>query len=131
MPKLFDNPEQFHEWFSKDIEASSMNQGELNKIQLKRLHAVLKPFMLRRLKKDVEQEIAPKTVVVLSCDMTYRQRVLYQRIRSKISYKDLHSLTENKSKMENLMNLVMHMRKVCNHPDLFEGRDAKIPVAFR
>ena len=92
---------------------------------------MLKPFMLRRLKKDVEQEIAPKTVVVLSCDMTYRQRVLYQRIRSKISYKDLHSLTENKSKMENLMNLVMHMRKVCNHPDLFEGRDAKIPVAFR
>jgi DNA helicase INO80 len=49
-----------------------LNQGELNKIQLKRLHAVLKPFMLRRLKKDVEQEIAPKTVVVLSCDMTYR-----------------------------------------------------------
>jgi DNA helicase INO80 len=33
--------------------------------------------------------------------------------------------------MENLMNLVMHMRKVCNHPDLFESRDAKIPVAFR
>lgn len=63
--------------------------------------------------------------------MTYRQRVLYQRIRSKISYKDLHSLSENKSKMENLMNLVMHMRKVCNHPDLFEIRDARIPVAFR
>ena len=57
--------------------------------------------------------------------------MLYQRIRSKISYKDLHSLSENKSKMESLMNLVMHMRKVCNHPDLFESRDARIPVAFR
>ena len=54
MPKLFDNHEQFAEWFSKDIEASSMDRGELNKHQLKRLHAVLKPFMLRRLKKDVE-----------------------------------------------------------------------------
>jgi DNA helicase INO80 len=86
--------------------------------------------MLRRLKKDVEQEIAPKTEIVMSCEMTYRQRVLYQRIRSKISIKDLNSLSD-KSKMENLMNLVMHMRKVCNHPDLFEGRDAKIPVAFR
>lgn len=63
--------------------------------------------------------------------MTYRQRVLYQRIRSKISYKDLHSLSENKAKIENLMNLVMHMRKVCNHPDLFEHRDVKIPVTFR
>ncbi len=29
------------------------------------------------------------------------------------------------------MNLVMHMRKVCNHPDLFESRDVRIPVAFR
>ena len=86
--------------------------------------------MLRRLKKDVEQEIAPKAEIVMSCEMTYRQRVLYQRIRSKISIKDLNSLSD-KSKMENLMNLVMHMRKVCNHPDLFEGRDAKIPVAFR
>lgn len=37
-----------------------MNQGEISKHQLKRLHLVLKPFMLRRLKKDVEQEIGPK-----------------------------------------------------------------------
>lgn len=52
--------------------------------------------MLRRLKKDVEQEIAKKTEVVIYCDMTYRQRVLYQRIRSKISYKELHSLSDHK-----------------------------------
>ena len=131
MPKLFDNHEQFQEWFSKDIEASSLNQGEINKIQLKRLHAVLKPFMLRRLKMDVEQEIAPKTEVVIACEMTYRQRVLYQRIRSKINPKDLNQLSAQKEKMENLMNLVMHMRKVCNHPDLFESRDAKVPVCMR
>ena len=31
MPKLFDNHEQFQEWFSKDIEASSMDKGELNR----------------------------------------------------------------------------------------------------
>ena len=54
MPKLFDNHEQFQEWFSKDIEQHSMDQGELNKHQLKRLHLILQPFMLRRLKKDVE-----------------------------------------------------------------------------
>ena len=54
MPKLFDNHERFQEWFSKDIEQHSMDQGELNKHQLKRLHMILQPFMLRRLKKDVE-----------------------------------------------------------------------------
>ena len=49
-----------------------MDQGELNKHQLKRLHLILQPFMLRRLKKDVEQEIAPKTEEIIQCDMTHR-----------------------------------------------------------
>jgi len=32
--------------------------------------------------------------------------------------------------MDNLMNLVMQFRKVCNHPDLFEKRLAKVPISF-
>ena len=39
-------------------------------------------------------------------------------------------LASDKNKLENLMNLVMHLRKVCNHPDLFEARSARIPVTF-
>lgn len=131
MPKLFDNHEQFQEWFSKDIEASSMDKGELNKHQLKRLHAVLKPFMLRRLKRDVEQEIGPKTEVELTCEMTYRQRILYQRIKNKISTRDLFTLEASKQKMENLMNLVMQFRKVCNHPDLFERQVGRNPLVWK
>lgn len=131
MPKLFDNHEQFQEWFSKDIEASSMDKGELNKHQLKRLHAVLKPFMLRRLKRDVEQEIGQKTEIELVCDMTYRQRILYQRIKNKISTRDLFQLEQNKQKMENLMNLVMQFRKVCNHPDLFERQIGRNPLVWK
>ena len=49
-----------------------MSQGELNKHQLRRLHAILKPFMLRRLKRDVEQEIAPKTEKEIFVVMTFR-----------------------------------------------------------
>lgn len=130
MPKLFDNHEQFQEWFSKDIEQHSMDQGELNKHQLKRLHLILQPFMLRRLKKDVEQEIAPKVEEIIQCDMTFRQKTLYTRIKSKISAADLFHLASSKAKMENLMNLVMQFRKVCNHPDLFERRFGKIPFTF-
>ena len=48
MPNLFDSHEQFQDWFSKDIEAHSQEKGELNQEQLKRLHQILKPFMLRR-----------------------------------------------------------------------------------
>ena len=63
--------------------------------------------------------------------MTFRQRILYQRIRDKISAKDLFTLAESKQKMENLMNLVMQFRKVCNHPDLFERKYGKDPFVFR
>lgn len=53
MPNLFDSHEQFQEWFSKDIEAHSQDQKALNQHQIQRLHGILKPFMLRRVKKDV------------------------------------------------------------------------------
>lgn len=108
-----------------------MNQGELNKHQLKRLHAVLKPFMLRRLKRDVEQEIGEKTEYDVICEMTHRQRLLHRRIKDKISAEDLFQLADSKQKMDNLMNIVMQLRKVCNHPDLFERRLGKVPVAFK
>ena len=131
MPKLFDNHEQFQEWFSKDIEANSQNEKELNTRQLSRLHAVLKPFMLRRVKKDVEHEIGPKEELDLTCEMTSRQKLLYQTIKNHLSnITDLFSLVDSKQKMENLMNLVMQLRKVCNHPELFERRVGKSPALF-
>ena len=62
--------------------------------------------------------------------MTHRQKVLYDRIKRKISMQDLFQTVKTKAKMENLMNLVMQFRKVCNHPDLFERRLGKIPFVF-
>jgi chromatin-remodeling ATPase INO80 len=82
MPKLFDSHEQFQEWFSKDIEAHSQNEKALNQGQLSRLHAILKPFMLRRIKKDVEHEIGPKEEIQIFCQMTNRQKLLYQVLLS-------------------------------------------------
>lgn len=87
--------------------------------------------MLRRLKDDIELEIGPKTEYTHSVIMTHRQRLLYQRIKSKISTHDLFKLVESKAKMENLMNLVMQFRKVCNHPELFERRIGRIPLTFK
>lgn len=77
MPKLFDSHDQFQEWFSKDIEAHSQDQKAVNQHQLSRLHAILKPFMLRRIKKDVEHEIGQKKEFQLLCYMTKRQQELY------------------------------------------------------
>lgn len=61
MPQLFDSHEEFAEWFSKDIESSSGGvTGNLKPEQLKRLHMILKPFMLRRVKKHVQKELGDK-----------------------------------------------------------------------
>lgn len=61
MPTLFDSHAEFADWFSKDIEshATGLN-AKLNEHQLHRLHMILKPFMLRRVKRDVENEMARK-----------------------------------------------------------------------
>ena len=61
MPSLFDSHEEFSEWFSKDIEnAAGGGNGTLKPEQLRRLHMILKPFMLRRVKKHVQKELGDK-----------------------------------------------------------------------
>ena len=132
MPNLFDSHEQFQDWFSKDIEAHSQDKGELNQEQLKRLHQILKPFMLRRVKKDVEHEIGPKVEYEILCYMTEKQKVLYNSIKQKLNnISDLFMSTDSKLKVTNLMNLVIQFRKVCNHPELFERNIGKVPFTFK
>ena len=132
MPNLFDSHEQFQDWFSKDIEAHSQDKGELNQEQLKRLHQILKPFMLRRVKKDVEHEIGPKVEYEILCYMTEKQKVLYNSIKQKLNnISDLFKSTDSKLKVTNLMNLVIQFRKVCNHPELFERNIGKVPFTFK
>lgn len=60
MPTMFDSHDEFNEWFSRDIESHAEKKGGLDENQLSRLHMILKPFMLRRIKRDVEHEMAEK-----------------------------------------------------------------------
>ncbi|XP_072030901.1 chromatin-remodeling ATPase INO80-like [Amphiura filiformis] len=140
MPNIFDSHEEFNEWFSKDIESHAEKQSGINEEQLSRLHMILKPFMLRRVKKDVENELSDKIEVLVYCYLTTRQRHLYQGIKNKISIEDLlqsssssssssstSTSTSQSTTTNSLMNLVMQFRKVCNHPELFERRETKSP----
>lgn len=102
---------------------------------------ILKPFMLRRIKKDVENELSDKIEIMVYCPLTMRQKLLYMALKRKIRIEDLLQFTDrateghggniDKSVTSNLMNLVMQFRKVCNHPELFERRDAKSPFTMR
>ena len=74
---------------------------------------ILKPFMLRRCKKDVENELSDKIEVIVYCPLTKRQRYLYQAVKNKIRIEDLLSSTSaGHSSSSSLMNLVMQFRKV-------------------
>ena len=78
MPTLFDSHDEFNEWFSKDIESHAENKTGIDEKHLSRLHMILKPFMLRRVKKDVENELSDKIEIMMYCPLTNRQRMLYQ-----------------------------------------------------
>ena len=132
MPTLFDSHDEFSDWFSKDIESHAQSNTKLNQDQLKRLHMILKPFMLRRIKAHVQKELGTKEEKDVFCELTYRQRAYYANLRSKISIMDLieKATLGNDEDSATLMNLVMQFRKVCNHPDLFERADTASPFSM-
>ncbi|PTB35881.1 hypothetical protein M441DRAFT_152159 [Trichoderma asperellum CBS 433.97] len=132
MPSLFDSHDEFSEWFSKDIESHAQSNTKLNEDQLKRLHMILKPFMLRRVKKHVQKELGDKIELDVFCDLTYRQRAYYGNLRNQINIMDLVEKATMGDDQDSgtLMNLVMQFRKVCNHPDLFERAEVTAPYSF-
>jgi len=93
---------------------------------------ILKPFMLRRNKRDVQSELPAKVELDIYCNLSYRQRAYYKTLRERISIGDLleRAMSGEAKGDESLMNLVMQFRKVCNHPDLFERADVRSPLSF-
>ena len=75
--------------------------------------------MLRRIKKDVENELTEKLEILLYCPLTVRQKHLYNGLKQKIRIEDLlqgyggsSQSSHNSAITSSLMNLVMQFRKV-------------------
>ena len=86
--------------------------------RVSKLHIVLRPYLLRRLKRDVEKELPSKFEHLVICPLSKRQRFLYDEFMSRAQTRDaLQSGVYQK-----IANILMQLRKVCNHPDLFEVR---------
>jgi len=98
-------------------------KGDVNQKIIQRLHGVLRPFMLRRLKKDVEKQLPGKFEHTVVCRLSKRQRQLYEDFMSASSTQD----TLKGGNYMGLMNVLMQLRKVCNHPDLFADRPIVSP----
>ncbi|KAJ0503173.1 putative DNA helicase chromatin remodeling SNF2 family [Helianthus annuus] len=118
MPHIFQSHQEFKAWFSNPISGMVEGQEKVNKEVVDRLHNVLRPFILRRLKRDVEKQLPSKHEHVIYCRLSRRQRNLYEDfIASSETQATLAS-----SNFFGMISVIMQLRKVCNHPDLFEGR---------
>lgn len=62
-----------------DIAQVELNEEETILI-IRRLHKVLRPFLLRRLKKEVESQLPDKVEYIIKCDMSGLQKVLYKYV---------------------------------------------------
>jgi SNF2 family DNA or RNA helicase len=85
--------------------------------------SVLRPFLLRRLKRDVEKQLPQKHEHVIKCRLSRRQRRLYEEYMASTET----SAVLGGSNLLGIINVLMQLRKCCNHPDLFAGRPIVSP----
>lgn len=118
LPDVFGDSEAFDQWFS--------SQDSDQDTVVQQLHRVLRPFLLRRVKSDVEKSLLPKKEVNLYIGMSEMQVKWYQKILTK----DIDAVNGASGKRESktrLLNIVMQLRKCCNHPYLFDGAEPGPP----
>ncbi|MBA0627525.1 hypothetical protein Godav_005029 [Gossypium davidsonii] len=111
----FGSLEEFQEQF-KDIS---------QEMQISRLHDMLAPHLLRRLKKDVMKQLPPKKELILRVDLSSKQKEYYKAILTR----NYQILTRRGGAQISLINVVMELRKLCCHPYMLEGVEPDIEDA--
>ncbi|KAJ6897937.1 ISWI chromatin-remodeling complex ATPase CHR11 isoform X1 [Populus alba x Populus x berolinensis] len=117
LPEIFSSAETFDEWFQISGEN---DQQEV----VQQLHKVLRPFLLRRLKSDVEKGLPPKKETILKVGMSQMQKQYYKALLQK----DLEVVNAG-GERKRLLNIAMQLRKCCNHPYLFQGAEPGPPYS--
>mmetsp|Transcript_30915 Transcript_30915/g.52868 ORF Transcript_30915/g.52868 Transcript_30915/m.52868 type:complete len:1112 (+) Transcript_30915:81-3416(+) len=131
LPDIFNSAENFDQWFNKpfasfgksssttsdsaDASSDELLSNEERMLIIHRLHELLRPFMLRRVKSEVLDQLPTKVEKVIRCELSSWQKELYKQISHKIAGEAASSKNFNRG----LNNVVMQLRKVCNHPYLF------------
>ncbi|XP_051517055.1 SWI/SNF-related matrix-associated actin-dependent regulator of chromatin subfamily A member 5-like isoform X2 [Myxocyprinus asiaticus] len=117
LPDVFNSASDFDSWFDTN---NCLGDQKL----VERLHAVLRPFLLRRIKAEVERSLPPKKEVKIYLGLSKMQREWYTRILMKDI--DILNSAGKMDKMR-LLNILMQLRKCCNHPYLFDGAEPGPP----
>ncbi|KAK7387852.1 hypothetical protein VNO78_22648 [Psophocarpus tetragonolobus] len=118
LPNIFNSSEDFSQWFNKPFESAgdsspdeALLSEEENLLIINRLHQVLRPFVLRRLKHKVENELPEKIERLIRCEASSYQKLLMKRVEENLG-------SIGASKARSVHNSVMELRNICNHPYL-------------
>lgn len=118
----FASLQEFHDWFKKPsdqiLEHGREKMDDEARNIISKLHRVLRPHLLRRLKADVEKQMPAKYEHVEYCRLSKRQRELYDGFLNRDDTRG----TLASGNYLSIINCLMQLRKVCNHPDLFIER---------
>lgn len=128
LPDIFSSLEEFQSWF--DLSGKCNSEVMKEELEEKRrgqmvakLHAILRPFLLRRMKSDVEQMLPGKKEIILYATMTEHQRNFQDHLINKTLENHLREkvFSAGRGMKGKLNNLMVQLRKNCNHPDLLES----------
>lgn len=125
LPDVFGDSDVFDEWFENQSKEQEEDGDGGDKV-VQQLHKVLSPFLLRRVKADVEKSLLPKIETNVYIGMSDMQINWYRKLLEK----DIDAVNGVVGKREGktrLLNIVMQLRKCCNHPYLFDGAEPGPP----
>ncbi|XP_065341812.1 chromodomain-helicase-DNA-binding protein Mi-2 homolog isoform X2 [Cloeon dipterum] len=95
--------------------------------QVQKLHDMLGPHMLRRLKADVLKNMPTKSEFIVRVELSPMQKKYYKYILTR-NYEALNA--KGGGQQVSLLNIMMDLKKCCNHPYLFPAASMEAPVAI-
>ncbi|KAH9903966.1 P-loop containing nucleoside triphosphate hydrolase protein [Xylariomycetidae sp. FL2044] len=114
----FLNPGKVH--IDEDLDTLAASDAQ---VKLQDLHAAIAPFILRRTKETVESDLPPKTEKIIRVELSDVQLEYYKNVLTR-NYAALNE--GNTGQKSSLLNIVMELKKVSNHPYMFPGAEEKV-----
>ncbi|KAG7086556.1 hypothetical protein E1B28_002505 [Marasmius oreades] len=125
MPGFLGTESSFNERFGKPILANrdgKAKNGEAAALALEALHKQVLPFLLRRLKEDVLNDLPPKIIQDYYCELSEIQKNLYDDFSKSQARQDAESAVQSTGKegkeQQHVFQSLQYLRKLCNHPAL-------------
>ncbi|VAI01827.1 unnamed protein product [Triticum turgidum subsp. durum] len=129
LPDIFSSHEEFESWFDFSGKADEELEEETDEkkrvLVVSKLHSILRPFLLRRMKEDVEHMLPRKKEIIIYANMTEHQKQIQSHLIEQTFDDYLHESADivlrRPGIKTKLNNLLIQLRKNCGHPDLFHS----------